>query len=810
MRILRRNPAAHALARDPHAHARMLAAASLDEALTSAESASLAAHLDSCRECRQAALDYAFQGERVHGLPAIETPRDLAASLAVRLDAEEAHRADERARRAGPRRISWQAHPSARHPSPILVPAGAGAPFRRPTPVAATVGAGAALSVVAAIALVVAGLPTALMRPAATPFSIEASNVSWVTRDADGRFLVQTASVDRACPGASSACQDFASMPTTLVALDMEPSSVLLARGGRDAIVIDAGAGGVTSDGGSIYAIELPTPLPTGAVSGTAAGSIVADRGSTDGSSASAAAASGAAVTAGTRTSIPGSLATVLSPAPVQSSQASSTAALVAGLATAAAASGRGTLVRRSPPAAPSAPAIVVGAVASLPSTLPLPTAAVTRAIAQDVVLVGGRAAYSPDGTWFAFSARPADPATGPDVYVWRVGEAATHAITTDHAAVFAGWVGERILVSAPDETARRTVSRIEARSADASPNTAAEPSIATSATPTPHGTARASAKPAPHATARPSATSAASAAAAATDGPSGSIGPAATSSPDAPAPTVPFSYLVDPATGARTLLDTRGLWMPSVDPTGSRVVGWLGTVRVDPSTRAWRPADGSLVVQSWPAVLGVPDAAAPSASPEPSATSRHTKAPRSAAATHAAKTPAIDATAAPRTSAPSPTPGATATAVIARASGSPTTESAPSPPPTSTSSAGPVGPVTLRIAGLTSVPATWQTGWDQDGTHLAVWVADAGSQEVGKLSLVALDAVNAASPKALLSATPALSAFSVGRGRIAWATPPDKAGAGGQVRMLVWSGSSVGEMFTGPITGLETLCGAD
>jgi hypothetical protein len=27
---------------------------------------------------------------------------------------------------------------------------------------------------------------------------------------------------------------------------------------------------------------------------------------------------------------------------------------------------------------------------------------------------------------------------------------------------------------------------------------------------------------------------------------------------------------------------------------------------------------------------------------------------------------------------------------------------------------------------------------------------------------------------------------------------------------MLVWSGSSVGEMFTGPIVGLETLIGSD
>ena len=140
--------------------------------------------------------------------------------------------------------------------------------------------------------------------------------------------------------------------------------------------------------------------------------------------------------------------------------------------------------------------------------------------------------------------------------------------------------------------------------------------------------------------------------------------------------------------------------------------------------------------------------------------------------------------------------------------SGACVTVSAASGTPIATAAAG--GPVTLRVAGLAAIPATWQVGWDVEGTHLAVWVADAGSQEVGKLSVVALDSANAASPKALLSGTPALSAFAMGRGRIAWATPPDATGTGGQVRMLVWSGDSVGQMYTETIHGLETLCGAD
>jgi hypothetical protein len=71
-------------------------------------------------------------------------------------------------------------------------------------------------------------------------------------------------------------------------------------------------------------------------------------------------------------------------------------------------------------------------------------------AIINDVIVVGSDAAYSPDGTWLAFSARPADGSHGPDVYVWQVGDdgALARPITTDHATVFSDWVDGRILAS--------------------------------------------------------------------------------------------------------------------------------------------------------------------------------------------------------------------------------------------------------------------------------------------------------------------------------------------------------------------------
>jgi hypothetical protein len=79
--------------------------------------------------------------------------------------------------------------------------------------------------------------------------------------------------------------------------------------------------------------------------------------------------------------------------------------------------------------------------------------------IARDVTIVGSVAAYSPDGTRFAFSARPADGSSGPDVYVWHVGDREANAVTTDHGSQLAGWIGGRLLVShVADGTPRTTI----------------------------------------------------------------------------------------------------------------------------------------------------------------------------------------------------------------------------------------------------------------------------------------------------------------------------------------------------------------
>ncbi|HEV2005833.1 MAG TPA: hypothetical protein VGQ85_04390, partial [Candidatus Limnocylindrales bacterium] len=81
------------------------------------------------------------------------------------------------------------------------------------------------------------------------------------------------------------------------------------------------------------------------------------------------------------------------------------------------------------------------------PGATPEPTPQGQQSIAQGVTVVG-ETGYSLNGSWLAFSARPIDGSTGPDLYLWKVGDASAHPVTSDHATFFSGWFGNRILAS--------------------------------------------------------------------------------------------------------------------------------------------------------------------------------------------------------------------------------------------------------------------------------------------------------------------------------------------------------------------------
>src|SRR6185369_14966430 len=188
-------------------------------------------------------------------------------------------------------------------------------------------------------------------------------------------------------------------------------------------------------------------------------------------------------------------------------------------------------------------------------------------------VTVVGDAAYSPDGVWFAFSARPLGAATGADLYLWKVGDATAQALTTDGATYFSGWFDGRIVasrLSAEASTAAETVAPVE--------SSAPQDGKATeSATASPGSSAAAPGPDELHAS----------------------------------------SFMLDPATLVTTDLVGPDIWLPAIDPTGRFAAYWSGTVVLDPSGAGWKPATGRLVLDGWSEPLR-----APLASPAPGATS--------------------------------------------------------------------------------------------------------------------------------------------------------------------------------------------
>jgi hypothetical protein len=100
------------------------------------------------------------------------------------------------------------------------------------------------------------------------------------------------------------------------------------------------------------------------------------------------------------------------------------------------------------PPSAPPSEA-PSSALASEPaSASPSASSASVVEIARDLKVLDATAAYAPDGSAFAFTARPSDGSHGPDIYLWRVGDAQAAPITTDHRSVFGSWARGSIVGS--------------------------------------------------------------------------------------------------------------------------------------------------------------------------------------------------------------------------------------------------------------------------------------------------------------------------------------------------------------------------
>ncbi len=103
---------------------------------------------------------------------------------------------------------------------------------------------------------------------------------------------------------------------------------------------------------------------------------------------------------------------------------------------------------------------------------------------------------------------------------------------------------------------------------------------------------------------------------------------------------------------------------------------------------------------------------------------------------------------------------------------------------------------------------AEFDARWDESGTWLAIWLADPSDPSLGRLSLHHLDRETGTLerlPGAPKDVT-ALPGFSIGDGRLAWATPPGQGGEGSRVQIVAWSDKSVGAVESGPVEDVVVI----
>ena len=226
--------------------------------------------------------------------------------------------------------------------------------------------------------------------------------------------------------------------------------------------------------------------------------------------------------------------------------------AVVAPTATPPGASSGSTVTPTAPPTSPAVTPSTSGA----PTPVPTPEGA--RSIAEGVTVVG-ETRYSTDGKWLAFSARPLDGSTGPDLYVWDGTAPTAVRVTDDHATYFSSWLGDTILASRV----------VNFRRGPATPGDSRSPEP--------------------------------------TDG---------TASPGV-RELHPTSFVFDPTTATSTDLALADVWLPTVDPTGRFMTYWSGTLFDGPGhSDKLALGNGRLVLDGWLTPLGaVPASASPTGS---------------------------------------------------------------------------------------------------------------------------------------------------------------------------------------------------
>ena len=379
-----------------HDRARALAAQRLDDPLESADAQWLDDHLAGCDACRSIAA--AYDGDRLalRGLRDLppEPPRDLWARTSAAIERESAARGGAPRRSAGGRSRGMPVLGALSGLAVVGVVIGAtvlsGGFLSRP-PTTANVPPPSKPPVAVA---------STGASPGPTPIAVGAGSVGWIGTASDGALAYSVTQVDEVCPPERQPdCAPVSDRDSKRVDITIKPKSISQSPVQNQAVVVGTDAAGADT----VMVIALPTPKPSPTPTPT-------DEPST------------------APTDTPAPTAPTATPMTPSGSPDSSPAATL------------------TPSVAPT-PTIEPPA---SPSVTPEPTVAATLAIVSGVKVVGESAAYSPDGEWFAFTARPSDDSAGPDIYVWHVGDEQAQTLTVDHASVFASWAGDRLIGSRP------------------------------------------------------------------------------------------------------------------------------------------------------------------------------------------------------------------------------------------------------------------------------------------------------------------------------------------------------------------------
>ncbi len=278
-------------------------------------------------------------------------------------------------------------------------------------------------------------------------------------------------------------------------------------------------------------------------------------------------------------------------------------------------------------------------------------------------------------------------------------------------------------------------------------------------------------------------------------------VGSTLAPSPADPSVLVPQSFVLDPRSGERRLIEGSALWLPSVDPTGRYMVAWAGALATAGMIPV--PGQGQLVFAPWSSLdpFGVaapgPVSGPPAAPVGPSQAVQATNTP-AGATPEASMT--IGASATPVPAEPSAgVPAATGQALGA----SPTTVLGPGASEAAGAAAALAGLVPVDQSPEPSAPQLkdWVVDWSPDGSAFAVWEGTAVGVTAGTLSLHAVDATMAGlgAGSLLLGPVAASRGFSIGLDRLAWATPPDVQGLS-ELRVLLWGSFGRGELHSGTL----------